>query len=113
MENTMKALAQMLIGVGTMVGTLAFVNNSALAGDNSCLGIVATGLKWSTITGEAIGEQKPYVCRFLTSSKIGRQILAKCPGGTSCLIEMPLPPPQDGSSINTVTKMPWHIERQS
>jgi hypothetical protein len=101
---------KMLVAVGVTAGTLALISNGGLAGSNSCFGVVSAGPKWSTITETIVG-QRPYVCQFLTSSKIGRQILAKCPDGTTCNIEMPLPPPQDGSSINRVTKMPWQIER--
>jgi len=71
----------------------------AKAGDNSCLGVVTVGKEWSMIEVadiEIAFEGKRYVqpgykCRFLTASKIGRQILSKCPNGSSCSVSMPLP----------------------
>jgi hypothetical protein len=52
-------------------------------------GYVMIGKEWTTVKGDT-GDFAPDGCRFLTSSKLGRRIIAACPDGSQCLIDVPL-----------------------
>jgi hypothetical protein len=99
MESKMKILFVMIV----IALAMTVEPHQAQAGDNSCVGIVAVGKEWSTIDATVPG-QKPYVCRFLTNSKIGQRILSKCPNGSTCEIAMPLP--RGGFSIERTMNPP-------
>jgi hypothetical protein len=73
----------------------------ASAGDWYCLGTVKVEKEWTTI--------KDTSCRFKTDSKVGRKILAICPNGTECEIQMGILPP--AGDVWTITKTPWRVEK--
>jgi hypothetical protein len=75
-----------------LVTALAFTSISitaAHAGSNTCQGTVQIGKEWTMVKGD--GDQ--YACRFQTDSKLGRRIIAICPGGSECMISIPLNKP--------------------
>ena len=62
---------------------------AAHAGSNTCEGTVTVGKEWTTVKGDT-GDMAPGGCRFQTASKLGRRIIATCPDGSQCLIDVPL-----------------------
>jgi hypothetical protein len=67
---------------------LAFAR-PAMAGSNECEGLVKVGKEWTTVKSD-LGDFAPDGCRFRTASKLGRHILAECPDGSNCTINVPL-----------------------
>jgi hypothetical protein len=59
------------------------------AGSNFCEGTVKVGSDWTTVVANDDTENG---CRFKTSSKLGSRILATCPNGAECRIELPSEP---------------------
>jgi hypothetical protein len=72
-----------------VVVVLASITGVAQAGSNECDGVVQVGKEWTTVSGE-MGDYAPNGCRFRTASKLGRRILAVCPDGSNCQIDLPL-----------------------
>jgi hypothetical protein len=60
---------------------------SAHAGTNTCEGTVNVDHDMTTVVGE-YGSFGPNGCRFPTASKLGRRILAACPNGSQCMIDV-------------------------
>lgn len=79
---------------------------AAQAGSNTCEGTVTVGKEWTTIKGD-LGDHAPEGCRFQTSSKLGRRIIAACPEGSECQIDIPL-----NNRSSTVTSI-THVEARS
>jgi hypothetical protein len=77
-----------LLALGVVV-VLSPISGAAKAGSNECDGIVQVDQEWTTVSGE-IGDYAPKGCRFLTASQLGRRILAVCPDGSECQIQLPL-----------------------
>jgi hypothetical protein len=63
---------------------LALLTTAAHAGLNLCEGTVRVGKEWTTVKGPNDD------CRFKTASPVGRRILAACPDGSECQIDLPL-----------------------
>lgn len=72
-----------------MTAALALLTTAAHAGVNTCEGTVQAGAEWTMVVGET-GNYAPNGCRFATASKLGRRILAVCPNGSQCLIDVSL-----------------------
>ena len=69
---------------------LALLTTTAHAGMNRCTGTVLVGNEWTTVKGD-LDDYAPDGCRFKTVSKLGYRILAACPNGSVCQIDiMPL-----------------------
>jgi len=73
----------------TAFAVASFVITSAHAGSNMCGGIIEVGPYWTTVKGD-LGDFAPDGCRFQTDSKLGRRIIAACPNGSECMIDVPL-----------------------
>lgn len=71
------------------------------AGDNRCLGVITAVAPWHP-TLRVIDDRDGEVCRFDPYSKVGKQILRKCPVGSKCEIELTLPPNGDTSTLPRV-----------
>jgi hypothetical protein len=88
----------------TAAAALLATITAASAGSNVCEGTVQVGKEWTTIRGE-FGDYAPEGCRFQTASKLGRRIIAACPNGSECQIDIPLNKRQSTiTSITNVTK---------
>jgi hypothetical protein len=83
------------------------------------------GPEWTTVE-DAMSEplpkdhprySPPEVCRFKTNSPLGKRILAKCPAGTMCTLDLSIEnKPSDHrveGNIRTIVKWPvGGVERQ-
>jgi hypothetical protein len=110
-------MRQVLLTVAILYALIAYAIISAASAcdeGNSCLGIVKVGKEWSTITDDVgqPGPDGPHVCRFLTASKVGRQILSKCPDGSRCYVEMPRVRGEVGMLTNTIVKKVTFVSRE-
>jgi hypothetical protein len=81
---------------------VAVTITTAYAGSNVCEGTVLVGKEWTTVKGE-FSDYAPDGCRFLTVSKLGRRIIAACPDGSECQIDVPLT--KRSSSITSITSV--------
>jgi hypothetical protein len=72
---------------------------AARAGSNTCEGTVTVGTEWTTVKSQ-YGDYAPDGCRFQTASKLGRRIIAACPDGSQCMIDVPL-----NKRSNTITSI--------
>jgi len=72
-------------------------------------GYVMIGKEWTTVKGDT-GDFAPDGCRFLTSSKLGRRIIAACPHGSQCLIDVPLN--KRSRTITSITNVETTSSRQ-
>src|SRR5262245_6926570 len=70
----------------TLTALAGATSTSAVAGDNSCVGYVSAG----QIVDDGWSLPPSGVCTFSPTSKVGKIILAKCPVGTTCRVELPL-----------------------
>ena len=83
---------------------LVALASPAFAGSNSCRGEVTADKDWVYVTDHVneiggrydpatgkslVFQGPPQPCKAKPNSAIGRRILAKCPVGTECWIEMP------------------------
>ena len=75
---------------------LALLTTTAQAGMNTCEGEVQVGPEWTVVKSE-FGNYAPNGCRFLTASKLARRILAVCPNGANCMIDVSLKELKEGS----------------
>ena len=87
-----RLVVALLVGSGILAAALitALAPAPALAGEYSCSGKVTVGAEQSTIIDEINGSSE-HICLFTTNSKAGRQILKRCPDGSQCVVELPLP----------------------
>ena len=53
---------------------------------NQCQGVIHAGQKFTLVIDDS--DYKPNGCRFETASPLGRRILAACPNGTRCWIDV-------------------------
>jgi hypothetical protein len=74
----------------------------AQAGDNRCLGVITAS--WQPLL-RVVDDQGEAVCRFDDRSKVGKQILSKCPVGTKCEIELSVIPLSTPLSPHLITKV--------
>jgi hypothetical protein len=81
---------------------IALLTTAANAGSNSCGGTVQVGPEWTTVKGD-LGDFAPNGCRFQTASKLGRRIIAACPNGSECMIDVPLN--KRSSTITSITNV--------
>ena len=91
MKRTMIAAAVLLASI-----------TAAHAGSNACGGTLQVGPEWTTVKGD-LGDFAPDGCRFLTASKLGRHIIAVCPNGSECMIDVPLN--KRSSTITRITNV--------
>ena len=90
--------------LATIALTLAITaaSSASYAGDNRCLGTVTNQPGWRPaslpVVVMIIDDQDEEVCRFDPTSKVGQQILRKCPRGSTCEIALPLP--RNGDRFN-------------
>jgi hypothetical protein len=90
-------------------GICSIAITTAHAGSNTCEGNVMVGKEWTTAKGDT-GDFAPDGCRFLTSSKLGRRIIAACPDGSQCLIDVPLN--KRSHTITSITNVETTSSRQ-
>jgi hypothetical protein len=103
-----------------IIAALLAVTSAAQAGSTGCTGKVVVGSEW-TLVEDAMGGDEPgtpapdaQICRFKTSSDLGKRILAKCPAGTMCELSLSIAnKPSDhrvsyegGRDIYTIIKWP-------
>ena len=88
-EQTLEGVMKKNLLALAIVVVLASIPALALVGSNECDGIVQVGEEWTTVAGE-MGDYAPNGCQFRTASKLGRRILAVCPDGSECQIDLPL-----------------------
>jgi hypothetical protein len=69
---------------------LAAMASPAFAGDNSCTGWVSIVGANGYIHGDIDGDGNEGHCTFSPASKTGKMIIAKCPVGTACHVQLPL-----------------------
>ena len=82
---------------GTVIAAaLLAATATAHAGVNTCEGTVQVGKEWTMVVGDT-GNYAPNGCRFPTASSLGRRILATCPNGSQCLIDVSLKELKEGS----------------
>jgi hypothetical protein len=75
---------------------LLALTSAAPAGSTTCQGEVVVGSEWTTVEDESTVPlpkdhprySPPDVCRFQTTSALGKRILAKCPAGSTCLLDL-------------------------
>lgn len=77
-------MKQTIIAAAVLLASIT----AAHAGSNMCGGTIQVGPEWSTVKG--LGDYEPDGCRFKTASPLGRRIIAACPNGSECEINMPL-----------------------
>jgi hypothetical protein len=97
----------------TLITAFVFASlaiTAAHAGSNACGGIVQVGPEWTTVKGD-LGDFAPDGCRFQTASKLGRRILAVCPDGSECMIDVPLG--KRSSTITSITNVEAISNKQS
>jgi hypothetical protein len=92
----------MRITLMTAFAAASFAITTAHAGSNVCEGAVQVGKEWTTVKGE-FGDYAPEGCRFQTASKLGRRIIAACPDGSECMIDVPLT--KRSSTITSITNV--------
>ena len=79
----MKTLACLATALASIAVTTAH------AGSNTCQGTVQIGKEWTTVKGDSSDQS----CQFQTGSQLGRRIIAICPDGSECMINIPLNKP--------------------
>jgi hypothetical protein len=100
----MKALTAIALTLAMMAAS----SSSSQAGDNRCVGVITDPPPWRPLM-LVVDDQNEEVCRFDDRSKVGKQILRKCPVGTACEIALPLTRGV-APKIQVITRVEW-IER--
>jgi hypothetical protein len=77
------------------VALAILIGGAANAGSRQCGGQVQVSEPWTQIVAK---DQHDEPCRFKIDSKLGQRILALCPNGSRCLIDLPLPAERGGRS---------------
>ena len=79
------------------------------AGDRLCQGKIVVSKEWTTVDEDG--------CRFKTNSKIGRQILAVCPDGSTCSFDLSTkvdrPMTITKPYLKTRIREKWYLQRDS
>jgi hypothetical protein len=92
----------MRISLITAFAVASIAITTAHAGSNVCQGTAQVGKQWTTVKGD-LGDYAPDGCRFQTTSKLGRRIIAACPDTSECMIDVPLT--KRSSSITSITNV--------
>jgi hypothetical protein len=112
---------------------LIALTSAASAGSTRCEGHVVVGSEWTTVEDESVVPlpkdhpryTPPDICRFKTNSALGKRILAKCPAGSLCNLDLAIDAGSDhqvsyeggkpgyGRATRTIIKWPTNgVERQ-
>ena len=81
---------KLLIALATTVALVgpAAVASPAKAGANECVGTIVTDKQWVYVVDAGLHTTEGRLCQAPLNSRIGRRILAACPVGSYCNIDI-------------------------
>jgi hypothetical protein len=85
-----------------VVIALALIVSTPALATSFCHGVVRVNPSWITLHFEG-----DLLCRVPTNSKLGREVLKKCPVGTDCMIDDVFAVPDNGDfGTSTIRRSP-------
>ena len=72
----------------TVAAALAGIASPAIAGANDCIGTIVTDKEWVYVVDAGLHTKDGRLCQARLKSPIGRRILATCPVGSTCYVDI-------------------------